>query len=192
MENSLWYRLWTCLRNAYKWMKVNIGDLNTSVPVLFVPRYGGCDLSRMRGCYGSSLCCVHENRYRFLSAHIRCHLHHAVPCDFASVPRVSDSEEFHLLGFHGMYTNCDGVCIVSTFVSMKLFSSPFAFSYDCNVSVTSCVSLLSFTWRLPSCVSGLCAFVFHHPTKLPASCLSSIISNGFKSNIYNIRLNWHL
>jgi len=113
--------------------------------LLFVPKYGGCDLSRMRECYEFSLCEHNANRYRFSSAHIRCHLLHAVPCDLAIALLVSDSEEFHLLLFHGRYTNCDDVCIGSTFDSMKLCSSPFAFSHDCNMSVTSCVSLLSVT-----------------------------------------------
>ena len=114
------------------------------IALLFVPKYGGCDLSRMRECYGSSLC-VHDNRYRFSAAHIRCHLLHALPCDLASALRVSDSEEFHLLVFHGRYTNCDDVCIGSAFDSTKLCSSPFAFSHDCNMSITSCVSLVSVT-----------------------------------------------
>jgi hypothetical protein len=34
--------------------------------------------------------------------------------------------------------------------------------------------------------------VLRKPIELPASCLSTIISNGFKSNIYNIMLNLHL
>jgi len=63
------------------------------------------------------------------------------------------------LVFQGLYTKSDDVCIGSAFDSMRLCSSPFAFSHDCNMSVTSCLSLLSVTWRVPSCVSGLCAFV---------------------------------
>ena len=115
------------------------------IPLLFVPKHGGCYLSRMLECCESSLCCVHnDKRYRFSSAHIRCHLLHAVPCDLASALRLSDSEEFHLLVFHGVYTNCDGVCIGSAFDSIKL-CPPFAFSPDCNMSITSCVSLLSVT-----------------------------------------------
>jgi len=110
------------------------------ISLLFVPKYGGCNLSRMRECYGPFLCCVHnDNR----SAHVRCPLLHAVPGDLASALRVSDSEEFHILVFHGRYTNCDDVCIGSAFDSMKLCSSPFAFPHDCKMSVTSCVSLLS-------------------------------------------------
>jgi hypothetical protein len=116
------------------------------IPLLFAPKYGECDLSRMRECYESSLCCVHnDSRYRFSSAHIRCHLLHAIPCYLASLLRVPDSEEFHLLVFHGLYTNCDDGCIGFAFDSIKLCSSPFAVSHDCNMSVTSCVSLLPVT-----------------------------------------------